>query len=114
MINEGVSIYDETSFPQRNNILFYSDNSDFDIDSDAENIYNSLQKTSFPTLYSAINPDDYFADSFVSYVSIFIYKQPWKLLIKKKNGEIHSYENGMKSERSKKEYVFMQSLFTEN
>ncbi len=112
--NEDVSVYDDTSFPQRNKILFYSDNSNFEIDSNAEEIYNSLEKTSFPTLYSAINPDDYFADSFVSYISIFIYKQPWKLLIKKKNGEVHTYENGMKSERSKKELVFMRKLLNEN
>ena len=113
-LNEDVSRYDDTLFPNRNKIKFYSTNPEFEIDSNAEDIYNSLNKTSFPTLYSAMNPDDYFSECFVSYISLNIYKQPWILTIKKKNGQLLFFENGMKIGRSNKELEFINKLLIKN
>jgi hypothetical protein len=113
-LNEEVSMYDDTIFQSRNKLKFYSTNSEFEIDTNAEDIYNSLNKTSFPTLYSAMNPDDYFSECFVSYITIYIYKQPWILTIQKKNGEFHTFENGMKTGRSKKEIDLTKKLLTIN
>ena len=113
-LNEDLSIYDNSLFPSRNKIKFYTTNPEFDIDINAGDIYNSLNKTSFPTLYSATNPDDYFSECFVSYVSIYIYKQPWTLTINKKNGELLTFENGMKTERSKNELDFIKKLLNKN
>ena len=113
-LNAEISMYDDTLFPNRNKIKFYSTNPEFEIDSNAVDIYNSLSKTSFPTLYSAMNPDDYFSESFVSYISLYIYKQPWILTIKKKNGQLLFFENGMKTGRSNKEQDFINKLLIKN
>lgn len=109
-IHEEKSIYDESIFPERNKIIFYSENSKYSIPQDAEIIYTNLEKTPFPTLYASQNPDDHFADSFVSYITIFHQNKHPILKIELSSGKFLTFENGMISRRSKREEDILKSF----
>ncbi|MCB1177534.1 MAG: hypothetical protein KDK36_08155, partial [Leptospiraceae bacterium] len=88
-------------FPERKDIHFYSDKKT--PIASAPGIYKNLKKTPFPTLYSALNANDHFAESFVSYIHLYIYNKPWELTITKENKNIFNMKNGLEEERCKKE-----------
>jgi hypothetical protein len=74
-------------------------------------VYEDLEKTPFPTLYGAMNPDDHFAESFVSYIHIYIYNKPWNLVLVDKEEKItHTFNNGIVLERCKFEKEFIQGF----
>lgn len=50
-----------------------------------DSVYEQLSRTSFPTLYAAINPFDDFAESFVSYVHSVVDKRPWQIRLYRDN-----------------------------
>ncbi|WP_341867365.1 hypothetical protein [Leptospira andrefontaineae] len=89
--SEKVSYFDDSTFILRPQIRFYSES--LSLDENWEKIYPILSKTPFPTLYSATNADDFFADSFVSYVHVVLNKKPWELEILKNNKSIFRMEN---------------------
>lgn len=103
-VNEDTSRHDD-KFPLRKYIRFYDDDSDFFVAFDGNRIYSQLEKTPFPTLYASQNPDEHFAESFVSYVHLFIYKLPWELEIKtpKFNRKILNGISTKKSQREKEQ-----------
>ncbi|TGK05749.1 hypothetical protein EHO58_08235 [Leptospira selangorensis] len=94
--SEKVSYSDDSMFTIRPQIRFYSES--LSLDENWEKIYPVLSKTPFPTLYSAINADDFFADSFVSYVHVVLEKKPWELEILKNNKSIFKMENGIQKD----------------
>ena len=58
----------DAAFPKRRDVRFY-----FGAKLDARDmrgVYESLEQTSFPTLYAATHPADDFAESFASYVHV--------------------------------------------
>jgi hypothetical protein len=110
-INEETSVYDENLFPERSKLFFYSKTSKLTIPNDAEKIYQNLEKTSFPTLYSSQNPDDHFADSFVSYITTILHKKDHIIKISYPDGTYKIFRNGMLTGRSKREVSFFTSLF---
>ncbi|PJZ49151.1 hypothetical protein CH362_12020 [Leptospira saintgironsiae] len=91
--SEKVSFLDDSRFVLRSKIRFYSGS--LSLDANWEKIYPILANTQFPTLYSATNADDFFADSFVSYVHVVLEKKPWELEILKNNKPIFRMENGI-------------------
>lgn len=110
-INEETSVYDDTLFPERKRIVFYSNSSKLTIPNDAEKIYQNLEKTPFPTLYASQNPDDHFADSFVSYITTIQLKKNHIIKITYPNGTHKIFKNGMLTRRSKREISYFTSLF---
>jgi hypothetical protein len=108
---ENISIWDK-QFPQRSKIHFYY--GDKIPNSEMISVYQNLEKTPFPTLYAAINANDHFAESFVSYVHIYLYKKPWILTISQDNQIIYQMENGIVQERSKREREYIEQLFPAN
>ena len=108
-IDEENSIYDESIFRIRKELQFYDDESIFFIDKDSLTIYNQLEKTSFPTLYSAMNPDDHFAESFVSYIHLYLYKHPWELQIDTPKLDLF-FKNGITLARCSREKEFIKKL----
>ncbi|WP_246050671.1 hypothetical protein [Leptospira langatensis] len=91
--SEKVSYMDDSVFPIRNRIHFYSGS--ISLDKEWEKIYPVLEKTPFPTLYAAANADDFFAESFVSYVHVILEKRPWILQIKDGKKVLFQMENGI-------------------
>ena len=110
-INEETSVYDDTLFPERNTIVFYSNTSKLTIPNDAEKIYLNLEKTPFPTLYASQNPDDHFADSFVSFITTIQLKKNHIIKITYPNRTHKIFKNGMLTGRSKREISYFTSLF---
>jgi hypothetical protein len=110
-IHEEKSVYDDSIFPERKQIIFYTANSQFSIPKDAETIYTNLEKTPFPTLYASQNPDDHFADSFVSYITIFHQKKNPILRLDLGEGKSRTFENGLVSGRSQRETIFFRTFF---
>lgn len=111
--NENSSLTDDSIFRKRPELKFYSDKK-INLDQNWEQVYKDLAHTSFPTLYSATNPDDHFAESFVSFVHCVLEKKKWELNLSENKKEVFSMKNGIVEERSGKERIFMENLFQEN
>ncbi|GBF38119.1 hypothetical protein LPTSP1_11090 [Leptospira johnsonii] len=94
--SEKVSYLDDSTFTIRPQIRFYSES--LSLEDNWEKIYPILSKTPFPTLYSAANADDFFADSFVSYVHVILEKKPWELEILKNDKPIFRMGNGIEKD----------------
>lgn len=95
-INQNTSYYDDEIFPFRSKIIFYAtEDKKINLDRDWKMIYPNLLKNRFPTLYSATNADDYFAEIFVSYVHCIIDSKPWKLTLTQEGKELYSVQNGI-------------------
>ncbi|WP_244244968.1 hypothetical protein [Leptospira koniambonensis] len=94
--SEKVAYLDDSTFSLRPQIRFYSGS--LSLDENWEKIYPILSVTPFPTLYSATNADDFFADSFVSYVHVILEKKPWELEILKNDKPIFKMENGIQKD----------------
>lgn len=107
-LEETKSIHDAKIY-KRSEIRFYSKPTLTDLD--IFSVYSSLEQTPFPTLYSATNADDHFAESFVSYIHIYIKNKPWLLKIQKDNQTIYETNNGITSLRCKREREFMENFF---
>lgn len=73
-----ISLFDDV-FPLRNQIHFYKG----DFTTNIEEVYRELERTHFPTLYSATNMADDFADSFASLVHVVLFKRPYKIVLLK-------------------------------
>jgi hypothetical protein len=73
-----ISLFD-TVFPLRNQLHFYKGDSQANL----MDIYSQLEKTNFPTLYSATNLSDDFADSFAAFVHVVLMKRPYRVVILK-------------------------------
>jgi hypothetical protein len=74
-----VSHHDRVTFRDRQHVVYYfgAKLAGYKI----PDIYDSLSKTNFPTLYAATNPGDDFAESFASYVHTVIHKRPWEIRV---------------------------------
>lgn len=69
----------DATFPERTDVVYY-----FGARLDGKSmidVYERLERTSFPTLYAATTPGDDFAESFVSYVHTVMMKRPWEIRI---------------------------------
>ncbi|AVV79281.1 Uncharacterized protein XB15_01504 [Leptospira santarosai] len=108
---ENVSSWD-SSFPLRKKIKFYS-SKPIELSNNWNRIYPILENTPFPTLYSATNGDDFFADSFVSYVHTELQKKIWSLEIVQDEKKIYEMKNGIQKPRCKKQKDFLDRLFSE-
>lgn len=106
---ENVSSWD-SSFPLRKEIKFYS-SKPIDLENNWKKIYPVLENTPFPTLYSATNGDDFFADSFVSYIHTELQKKIWTLEILQDGKKIYEMKNGIQKSRCKKQKEFLDRLF---
>ncbi|EMY79715.1 hypothetical protein LEP1GSC060_0473 [Leptospira weilii serovar Ranarum str. ICFT] len=108
---ENVSDLDST-FPIRKEIRFYS-SQPIELENNWKKIYPALEQTPFPTLYSATNGDDFFADSFVSYVHTKLQKKIWTLEVVQNGKKIYEMKNGIQEPRCKKQREFLDRLFLE-
>ncbi|WP_243402104.1 hypothetical protein [Leptospira haakeii] len=107
--SEKVSYLDDSVFTIRPQIRFYSES--ISLDENWEKIYPILSKTPFPTLYAATNADDFFADSFVSYVHVVLEKKPWKLEILKDNKPVFKMENGIAKDSLRSQRQILERIF---
>ena len=105
-INENQSVFDDTFF-YRKKIRFYSDKK-IDLDQHWREIYPQLEKTPFPTLYSSVHPDEFFADSFASFVHITIDNRPWRLKISREGKII--YSSSIRPEKNQEQFEILQSI----
>lgn len=103
------SLYD-SQFPLRKKIRFYSAKP-MDLDSTWNQIYPILETTPFPTLYSVISADDFFAESFVSYVHTEIQKKTWRLQILQDKKKVFEMQNGIQDKRCRRQKEFLDRLF---
>ncbi|EQA38632.1 putative lipoprotein [Leptospira inadai serovar Lyme str. 10] len=106
--SEKKSVYDDSQFKFRSRIKFYS--SSLALQENWNNIYPILEKTPFPTLYSATNADDFFAESFVSYVHVIMQKRPWQLIIYEKGKPIYQTKNGIEKESLEKQRRMIETI----
>ncbi|WP_425529242.1 hypothetical protein [Leptospira stimsonii] len=100
----------DSQFPLRKKIRFYT-TKPMDLDSNWNQIYPILEKTPFPTLYSAISGDDFFAESFVSYVHTEIQKKTWRLQILRDRQKIFEMKNGIQEARCRRQKEFLDRYF---
>ena len=72
----------EDYYPLYERISFYRPLPPFDLD-DAEEVYEWLQETSFPSLYGSVNALEDFAETFATYIHTSLLKKPHKVTLKK-------------------------------
>ena len=66
-------------FPRRRNVVYYLEPK---LAADEiRDVYTSLEKTNFATLYAATHPWDDFAEAFVNYVHTMLMRRPFKISI---------------------------------
>ena len=76
--NRYVTVFDQ-SFPQRKDVVYY-----FGARLPAAEMgdtYEALERTNFSTLYAVTNPNDDFAEAFVSYVHTVLMGKPFEITI---------------------------------
>ncbi|XDD51356.1 hypothetical protein AB3N59_06260 [Leptospira sp. WS92.C1] len=100
----------DPDFPFRKRIRFYT-KEPIDLSSNWDRIYPILITTPFPTLYSAMNGDDFFAESFVSYVHTILQNKIWNLELRQNKKKLFEMENGIGERRCKKQKEFLDRLF---
>ncbi|PJZ25567.1 hypothetical protein CH352_17265 [Leptospira hartskeerlii] len=108
--SEKVSYLDDSVFIVRPQVRFYSES--LSLDENWEKIYPILSSTPFPTLYSAANADDFFADSFVSYVHVILEKKPWELEILKNDKPIFKMENDIRKDTLTTQRKIIERIFS--
>lgn len=99
-------------FKHRKLIAYYTENK---LPSeDVMNFYESLEKTSFATLYAATNSYDDFAESFASYVHFILLKKPFEIRIRHENKIIMHLENYWLSKRCTAKYQILAEYLGES
>ncbi|ASV07281.1 hypothetical protein B2G47_17240 [Leptospira interrogans serovar Canicola] len=104
--------YLDSFFPLRKEIKFYT-SKPIELSKNWDSIYPTLEKTPFPTLYSATNADDFFADSFVSYVHTKLQKKTWNLEIFQNKKRVFKMKNGIQEPRCKVQKEYLDNIFSE-
>jgi hypothetical protein len=79
--------------------------------SEIVDIYKGLEKTNFPTLYSATGVFDDFADSFASYVHMKIFKKPYFINVLKKDTIAFSYKPCWGELRCKEKEIVLDKIY---
>lgn len=92
--DKDVSLFDK-DFPLRPKIQFYRGG----LEANLDEVYSALERTNFPTLYSATNPSDDFADSFAAFVHVVLLNKPYKVIIEKDNRVIKTADSCWSNER---------------
>jgi hypothetical protein len=95
-------------FPCRKMISYYaSEQSEQRQDGNLiQEIYQSLEKTSFPTLYASTNAYDDFAEGFVTYVHHVLMKKPFEIILKSHQETIMQCADFWPSQRARKKLNF--------
>jgi hypothetical protein len=68
-------------FPNREKIRFYASPKKMQPISLAWKVYDELEHTPFPSLYSSQDIDEDFADSFANYVHVQLLHRPWQITL---------------------------------
>lgn len=71
-ISELEATYDQTFFPERKKIRFYTNSPKLVTFPEGKLIYKKLKNTAFVSLYAATNADDTFAEAFAQYVHVVL------------------------------------------
>jgi hypothetical protein len=74
-------------------------------------VYQSLNRTAFPTLYASTTVYEDFADSFASYVHVVLMKKPWQVQVFEANQLVLSFSDFWSSPRAqRKAQIFAEYL----
>lgn len=108
---ETISLYDDTKFPLRSKVIFYSSKK-LILENVWKDIFPYINESPFPTLYSVVSADEFFAEYFVSYVHCILEKRPWILSIYDSKGtKIHENNNGIFLELNSTRKKYFDTLF---
>ncbi|TGK10335.1 hypothetical protein EHO60_10700 [Leptospira fletcheri] len=106
--SENKSFEDGGRFRTLRKVRFYT--SEFSLDKEWKNVYPILADSPFPTLYSASNADDFFAESFVSYVHVLMEKRPWTLTVHESEKILYEMNNGIEKDSLKEQRKILRRL----
>ena len=95
------TVYDKEEFEGRSKVQFYGFRK-IKLDEKWQDIYNPVAKLPFPTLMSAMSPDEFVSEYFVSWVHVVLDKRPWELKIYREDKEVFSMGNGITDKRTEK------------
>ena len=100
------SSFDKDIFPLRSSVTYYAPKANLlNLDKIWNEIYPTLEKTNFPTLYGATNALDHFAETFVSYVHCILDNRPWELTLSKGDKVIFRMKNRIYKMEREKEFI---------
>ncbi|PJZ68969.1 hypothetical protein CH373_07955 [Leptospira perolatii] len=101
-------VSESSDFSIRSQIKFYTNS--ISLDENWKKIYPALESSQFPTLYSATNADDFFAESFVSYVHVILDSRPWDLKIFRNNKVVYQSTNGIRKPSLEKQRKMIEKI----
>lgn len=102
---------DEAAFPLRKKVRYYSDQQ-LPMEQ-AKDVYQQLEKTSFPTLYAATNYGDDWAEAFANYVHVVMLKRPFEIELTRDGKKVLRYEACWRQKRcAEKEAILREHLAT--
>lgn len=107
-LSENTSVEDGGKFRTLRKVRFYT--SEQSLDKEWKNVYPPLTDSPFPTLYSASNADDFFAESFVSYVHVLMEKRPWTLTVREDEKILYEMNNGIGKDSLKEQRRILSRL----
>jgi hypothetical protein len=76
-------------------------------------LYDDLKKTNFPTLYSATNHSDDFAESFATYIHSVKMKRPWQIIIQSYGKKNYKFGLCWNEERCRKKRKVLEQILVE-
>ncbi len=100
----------EISFVYQEILAFYGRNPPFSVQI-APEIYRSLEKTPWATLYGATNANDDFAEFFVSYVHGELQNKPYRITVKRNEAIAYTGINGLKRNNAGERYRIIAGIF---
>ncbi|MCZ8344384.1 MAG: hypothetical protein O9301_15225 [Leptospira sp.] len=107
---ETESLYDQTFFPERSKIKFYSKTPELQIFPEGLSIYRKLKNSAFVSLYAATNGDDSFAEAFAQYVFVVLEKKKYKVQIQRFGKVEFSLENPILLESGRRYREYFESI----
>ncbi|MBN4066966.1 hypothetical protein JYU14_02670 [Simkania negevensis] len=109
MVSRYVSHYDG-AFPEREDIVFYSKSPRLKRKV-APIVYHKLQQANFPSLYSAMDPYEDFAESYAIYVHTQLLKKPYRTRVYYEDVLVMDHSSCFDSGSCPKKAAFFDALF---
>ena len=104
------SLFDD-DFEQRKNVRYYKFDDAELRSQDMLDIYQSLVRTNFVSLYAATSMYDDFAETYAMYVHVVIQKRPWTLRIMRDNETVEEIDRPILESRCGAKKEFLDELF---
>jgi hypothetical protein len=98
-------------FPHRNKLRYYSRAPSSFSCGDANLAFSQLEKTNFPTLYSALDPFEDFAESFANFIHVSVMNRPYVISVLREGKIVHQYHACWNESRCAEKKKYLEKMY---